>query len=313
MSKVKVRYYGLGGAGTNLVSMINHPDVETCYVDTSRSNLGDNINPNSVYLVEGLDGSGKHRRENYAVLAKHVDSVLEEFPPATFNVLVFSAGGGSGSTLSPLLLRRMLELKETVVCVMVGADDSAITINNTINTIKSLESISAMTQMPVVVSYHENTPGVSRGAIDDEVLFVLEALQELSAQDKRELDTQDVTNWLHYQKVTPVTPQLSFLSICDSRKSASEVVEPISIVSIYIDASHDNPFGTPHYATVGFSQQPMELAEQLHYVINTTDVEENYNRLITRQTELNRTYSGYRQRKNVLDVDDDLTSDGLVF
>lgn len=307
----KIRLYAAGGCGTNLATKVSDL-FDVCYVDTSASNHQEGVDTGNRYLISGLDGSGKNRRENYAIIAKEVPAIIEKFEPAVFNVVVFSASGGSGSTLGPLIIKSLLEDEQAVVAVVVGADDSAITINNTVNTIKSLESISAMTGLPVVMSYHQNTPGVSRGSVDDEVEFVLHALGILTSGENQELDTKDLANWVQYHKVSPVMPQLSFLSVLETRQDALGVVEPIAVVSLYSDPSKDNPFGNPYYNSVGFPRQEMDISEQLHFVINIADVEESVKGLQERQVELGKRYSGYRQRKTAVDVDDTLTSDGLV-
>lgn len=310
---VKTRLYACGGAGVNLAQRLDGDKVNACYIDTSQSNRTEALDQELCYFIEGLDGSGKNRKENYQVIAKEVDTIFSRYAPGDFNIVLFSAAGGSGSVIGPLVLKALLEQGEAAIAIVVGADDSAISVTNTINTLKSMESISVMTGMPAVMVYHENTSGVARKVIDDEVEFVLQALTELCSQDNRELDTQDLTNWVQYQKVCPVRPQLSALSIFDNRQDAAKQLEPVAVASLYADPDKDNPFGSPHYATVGYPREGvMELAEQLHFVINIPDVEETFNHLNERQTDLNRAYGAYRQRKTMVDVDDNLTGDGLV-
>jgi len=310
---IKTRLYAAGGTAMNLGQRIDTQRIDPYFIDTSRSNHTDGLTPEQCYFVEGVDGSGKNRKENYEVIAKDMPNIMGKVDPGDFNIVLFSAAGGSGSIIGPLVVKHLLEEGHTVLSVVVGSDDSAISVTNTINTLKSLESISIMAGQPVVMAYHENTAGVVRRVIDDEVEFVLEALAQLTCQDNAELDTRDLTNWIQYHKVSPVRPQLSALSIFDNRQEAAKQIEPISVASIYADRDKDNPFGNPHYSTVGYPRNnAMTLADQLHFVINTADIEETFNHLNERQTELNRAYSGYRQRKTMVDVDDNLTGDGMV-
>lgn len=310
---IKTRIYCCGGAGTNLGQQLNPHYATHCYIDTSQSNRTAGLDLDLCHFIEGLDGSGKNRRENYAPIAKEVQTVLNRFPAGDFNIVLFSAAGGSGSVIGPLVLKGLLEAGFPAVAVVIGSDDSAIAVTNTINTLKSLESISVMAKQPVVMAYLENTVGVSRGQIDQDVLFMLESLGVLTSQENRELDTKDLTNWVQYQKVCAAAPQLSALSVYDNRTDASSSIEPISIASLYADPSKDTPFGNPHYATVGYPElEAMHLADQLHFVINHADIEETFKHLTERQTQLNRAFSSYRQRKAVVDVDDSVTPDGLV-
>lgn len=310
---IKTRLYACGGCGTNLGQLLDSDHVGTCYIDTSRSNRTDQLGDDVCHFLEDADGSGKNRRENYEPIVREVGVILDRFEPTDFNIVLFSASGGSGSIIGPLIMKDLLERAYPVVAVVVGADDSAIAVTNTTNTLKSLESISAVAGQPVIMAYHENTAGVTRQMIDDEVLFVLESLSELTSQNNQELDTADLTNWVQYQKVAPsVQPQLSALSIFDTRQEAASQIEPIAVASLYNDPGKDTAFGNPFYATVGYPRQEMALAEQLHFVINTVDVEDVFSHLTERRSELNKAYSQYRQRRTRVDIDDNLTGDGLV-
>lgn len=309
----KIRLYCCGGAATNIGLKLNPQIASPCFVDTSEANTTEGLDYEICHFIEDLDGSGKNRRENYDKIAADIPTVIEKFPAGDFNIVLSSAAGGSGSVIANLLTKALLEDKRAVVVVLIGADDSANHADNTVNTIKSFESISVLTGMPVVMAYSQNTLGVSRAAVDDEILFVLESLEALASQDNRELDTKDVTNWLQYHKVSPVQPQLSALTVFDTRQDAASQVEPVAIVSLYADPSKDLPFGNPHYRAVGYPRSgTLPNGEQLHFVINLAGIEEIYKHLAERQAELNRTYSGYRQRKALVDVDDTLTGDGLV-
>lgn len=100
---MKINLYGIGGAGSNVVShftkyagekLVGYAELETYFVDTSRSNLSDKIPSEKVYLVDGLDGSGKKRDSNYTVLAERAKEILQQFKPTDINIIVHSASGG---------------------------------------------------------------------------------------------------------------------------------------------------------------------------------------------------------------------------
>lgn len=311
---MKRRLYACGGFGVNLGQYFEE-QYEVAYLDTSQSNRTENLDINRCYFVDGLDGSGQWRKLNYPKIAPLVPDMVERFPAGDFNVVLFSAAGGSGSVIGPLLIRDLLLAGETVVAVMVGADDAARTNQNTLDTLKSLETISVNAAQSIVVSYHQNTAGVPRSRVDEHITYVLLALADLTSQENRELDTQDVANWVQFQSVTSVPPQLAMLQVFDSRQEAKNVVEPIVIASLYMDADMDNPFGSAHYATKGYPRAPMMATEgqQLHFIINTAEVEEITSRVQERATELARTHASQRQRRAIVDQDDHHTDDGMVF
>lgn len=198
-----------------------------------------------------------------------------------------------------------------VVGVVIGADDNQRRTDNTIGTLKSLESISARTLRPAVISYHENYNG-ARSAVDDNVLFCIDVLAQLGSQTNDELDAQDVTNWVYYNQATAVGHQLSSLTIHLTRQEANSVVEPISVASLYDDPDKDGGFGNPAYSTSGFTDQ-LQVGDQVHFVINHKDVEHIFTHLQDRKAELAKLHGSYTQRKAIVDRDDDVTDDGLVF
>lgn len=100
----KVRIYSCGGCAMNIVSELEaakgevvpgFASMETCYIDTSRSNLiNKKIDDELTFILEGMDGSGKIRSTNYQEIAKNVKGILLKFKPTQFNIVVHSASGG---------------------------------------------------------------------------------------------------------------------------------------------------------------------------------------------------------------------------
>jgi hypothetical protein len=171
--------------------------------------------------------------------------------------------------------------------------------------------MSAKAMRPAVLCYHENYKG-SRSHVDENVIFNIEALAQLGSQTNAELDAQDVTNWVYYNQAVSVGHQLSSLTVHLNRKEAGAVLEPISVASLYDDPDKEAAFGNPHYNTVGFTDQ-IPSGDQLHFVINHADVERIFTHLQERQKELSRIHTSYSQRKSIVDRDDEMMDDGMVF
>lgn len=307
-----IRVYCCGGLGINIGKQFNPKHRDMCFIDTSTSNLREGLFPDRTYAIDGLDGSGKLRAQNHKVVARHIDTILNQFSPADFNVVLFSSSGGSGSVIGPLLIAELLKQGQSVVALTVGNTESKITVTNALNTMKSLQSISERRLEPVVVMYNEKHPNRTRHEIDNTLLQSLSALFILSSNECDELDRQDINHWLRYQKVSPVHPGLSFLTIATSRKQAEAVRQPISTASIYTDDSRDVGVGAPYYSTTGFHPAVTNLAPELHFVINQVGVEEVLSSLEHRETELEEAFSSYRNTRSLIDLDDDVTDDGLV-
>lgn len=96
-----IKLIGAGGCGINAVSFFNGANqepncanVETAYVDASRSNLKDSFAEEDVFVLSNVDGSGKVRKENHKEIANVIKQVIHQIEPGDLNVVVFSASGG---------------------------------------------------------------------------------------------------------------------------------------------------------------------------------------------------------------------------
>lgn len=95
--------YMAGGTGINiakqLAAQIKKLDlsiaaqVEIVLIDTSESNLSGQKD-SSVYLLKGLDGSGKIRKENHQAISRAALNILEKHQPGDLNIVVSSLAGG---------------------------------------------------------------------------------------------------------------------------------------------------------------------------------------------------------------------------
>ena len=148
-----LQIYAAGGAATNIAARFNKmrdqtspgfAKISTRFIDTSRSNIDTSIPDSDVYLFEGMDGSGKLRRSNYATISERSKEILHRFKPQDTNVVIHSASGGSGSTIGPVLVSELLERGENVVVVLIGSTGSLIETENSLKTLQSYEAISKL-------------------------------------------------------------------------------------------------------------------------------------------------------------------------
>lgn len=314
----KMRVYGCGGAGLNIAAkFINRPEqpgyatVHPVFIDTSRSNLKDNVNKDDVYILDNVDGSGKIRKENASEIQNVVKNVLLELRPMDFNVVVFSASGGSGSVFGPLMMGELLSRGLPVVGVVVGSDESALTCQNTMNTLKSLEGISRREGKPAVIYYDHNTRGSRRGDIDDSMIAAIGALSVLCSRQNEEMDSQDIVNWLEYHKSSPVRPQLSTLHILENEDKIAAVRNPISIASLYRSADDDTIKAVPDYNTHGFTGSASAVGP-LHFIINVDSVPAIGQRIKKTLDELQEVRDS-RVNHGSLAQDDEFDEGGMVF
>lgn len=203
--------YGCGGAGINMATELlefqkQEPTAGFCKVapyliDTSRSNIRQEAPAEQIYLFESLDGSGKKRNMNYSAISEKTREMLHKFKPSEINVVIHSASGGSGSVIGPLLSSELLAHKNVIV-FLIGSADSRIEAENTVKTLKSYEMISKKREQPILLSYFQNSTTMTRAQVDKEIIRQLMYVSLFFSGDNAELDSADLSNFLHYPRVT---------------------------------------------------------------------------------------------------------------
>lgn len=312
MNPIKTRMYFTGGAGLNLGTEYSPNSDSVCFMDSSEANLKHKkLASDRLYIIPGTDGAGGDQSFMMPFARKHAPLMLAEYPPAEFNIVVTSGGGGTGPTIAVSLVAELLKMKANFIVVVVGGYDATKRVRNTINTMKNLEMLALKHQAPVVVAYVSNAGG--EAAADDEALFILSALDALTDQENDRLDTKDIENFVNFHRITSVPPQLCTLHIRENRATASQVMEPISVAVLVNDISKDVPYGSALVRTVGITQKEGKIpGDQLHFIINSVGVTDVFEDLEQTMTKLNTVQSGYRQRRASF-VQEDLSSDDDMF
>lgn len=321
LEETRLKVYGCGGCGINLAKTFANTPIQagyaasaTAYIDTSHSNLV-GVDSSQFHLItDEADGSGKVRRDNAAVISENIRIALQEHTPATFNIVVFSASGGSGSVIGPLLLKELLERGVPAMAVVVGSSESSITATNTQNTIKSLAAIGQSLDKPMVMSYQHNSRENIRSEVDGVCLATINTIAALCSEQNDELDTSDVRNWLFYNHSTTVEAQLSLLEVTDDISVAKAIEAPISVASLLIDKDTPAPELYPEYSCIGYRAEGFQGGvKEVHYVISVAGIAEIM-RLRTEEVHQyeQQTASRVSTTKKVLDDKDVAGVGGLI-
>ena len=320
MSKGTVALYGVGGCGLNIVNRFeSHPPLDgqatiiPYYFDTSMANMKDNIDPARHYLLKDKDGSGGVRSENYETISKVVRNVLQEQEPADFNIVVFSASGGSGSVMGPLIIKEMLERDLPVVAIVIGACESNLATENTMKTLKSLDNIASnIVHKPVVIHYAQNEPGVKRSEVDHLIMRTVVALSIMASGENHALDSQDILHFLQYHRATKVKPGLALLEVYEENDAVGRHKTPIGIISLLKNPDEPTHSVIPEYTKVGYPRRELGNFNLLHFVIDhgeVSDIAKSMTDLMTEQEKLRQS----RVNPGSLITNKDVsTDDGLV-
>ena len=173
----KIIVHLCGGAGINLGKSVfeeiedlgpGFASFDLRYLDTSRANISNVKYPDKFTLVEtvkatkdGLDGSGGERSKNADDIIEYIKKYLDDNKllsqkVAEYHLVVFSASGGSGSVIGPMLTKALLERNIPTSVIMVGDSTNGLNAINTSKTIATMNSIAKMTKKAINIMYTNN-------------------------------------------------------------------------------------------------------------------------------------------------------------
>lgn len=325
-----IRIYACGGAGINIARHFekyrNNPSegfasIEVTYVDTSDSNLRrSNVQSKDVYLIDGLDGSGKVRSENAQRISERVLAILQNHRPADLNVVVGSAAGGSGSVIGPMLASQLLVDKAPVVVFLVGSTDSKIEIGNTLKTIKSYAGVSQSRQAALVAYYLANTLSRTRDVVDHEIHSAISMMAVLFSRQNDELDSSDLGKFLRFDQVTSFPPQLAALCLASPQdmNSVKSVGNIISVATVGSRARPETALDPkPEYQCVGYAD-PDNLRQQadhlpMHFIVCDGIFSAVSAELTTMLADIERAQQARVPTRQVLSASDKPDDKGMVF
>lgn len=108
-------FIGIGQCGGNIVSLFEESGYKTFYINTSLEDLS-TLKTDSYYHITEANGSNHDRSKALCYIKSHYQNIIDEiklrFEKQEIIYLVFSAGGGTGSGISPLLLDMLLSYKD---------------------------------------------------------------------------------------------------------------------------------------------------------------------------------------------------------
>lgn len=262
-AKRTVRILGCGGGGTNISyaleklrgsNELGFALADIAYVDASRSNMRSDIPAKSVYLIDGLDGSGKVRSENHGEINLRVKDILQQFRPADLTIVIGTLAGGTGSVIAPLLVKELLLRGLPTIMIGIGDTSTRLDTENTLKSLQSFEAIARAVDAPVAMQYLQNSDRLSRAAIDKEVRQVVGSLCSLFSGENRELDSKDLYNFLFFSnpKVTTYRAQLATLHLLGANDDFSGLGNIISVASLLNEGEAWSLPVRPEYATYGY-------------------------------------------------------------
>jgi hypothetical protein len=325
----KVTVYAAGGAGINIANSLDgrqpasdptYAQMDISYIDTSRANLkGKSINPDAIYLIGGdheeKDGSGKKRDTHFEDIKDCTGDILQKYPAGDLSIVINSLSGGSGSVIGPLLVRALVKAGKPVIAVAIVTTTSKTEIENSLNTLKSYEGIVSALNAPVTLALYHNNADTPRTVVDNEVRGLVASLMMLYSRQNTELDSQDLFNWLRFDRRTSFEPQLSALEVVHQDYQAKVEGEVISVATLTTPDIDAQLTTIPEYHCQGFVMSAEATALRSlprHYFI-TSNFFARTNKMLLKYVEQFGQQREARTKRNTMLTNNDVVDDtGMV-
>lgn len=198
-----IKVIGCGGCGINNVKkfVAAHPGlpsiIKCAITDTSESNLKGVPDTVERYIIN-CKGSGKVRSKNVKPIQKEIESSSITKNLADVNILCFSASGGSGSILGPLLAKAIASRGKAVIIFMVLDSISKLDTINSARTIKTLQNTAANEDLYFPIKLFSNMDAINRNSVDVAIGISIGTLIDMLINKfTTELDVNDKLNFLN--------------------------------------------------------------------------------------------------------------------
>lgn len=259
-----------GGTGMNIGAVFakwngkenpGFSTLKTVYIDTSDRNKTEEIPDSMFYIIPNEDGTdvlkggGKVRLTNAAAIEGSANEILATYQPTEINLVVHSAGGGSGSVIAPVLAREITDRGGMVISLIVETIGSSTELENDLNTIATYQNFVGMLEKPFNIFYRANSAEKPRDKVNEEMITAITILSAMFSGQNRELDEEDCRNFLNYHIPTSQAPRLGYLDLFAGPVELQKGDFLASLLTLTEEGvPYDSPIMTDYHAT-GFINQ----------------------------------------------------------
>lgn len=328
--KPVLRVYGCGGMGVEFVR--NHvlkmtksevgkseafAEIKPSVVDTSKANIQGMEDQLEHYILRGADGSGKRRDTNYLALKDRANEILQAVLPGDYNVVVHSAGGGSGSVISGIIVNELLSRDIPVIVFCVGSTASDIEAENTYKTLLGYEQIaSKVRKAPVPMVYFQNHDGKTPEEIDNTFSIYLPLLAGILSGKNHGLDSMDIRNFLYYNRVSDFKPALTQLDLYQGEINLNQGESVLSMLTLTKVGKQPPMDIMVRYQATGAMHPVFAEANDNYDCLRVAMVSNHFQAIISNLQAVRDRFAEVavknEHRSLVVDLDVDAEEDGLI-
>ena len=197
-----IGFIGVGQAGGNICSLFEAKGFSALYINTSLEDLNTLGKAKNIFHLAGGEGTAKERErakelviDNFNDVSDAIEIVLGQ---TEFIFVVFSAGGGTGSGISPLLIDYLSqEMKEKTICAVTILPAASELIKAQSNAFECLKELSLLDNLSATFVI-DNNGQRDKMAVNDVFVSLFDSMLEIPSHVSRKgsIDAAEVKKLL---------------------------------------------------------------------------------------------------------------------
>lgn len=214
--KERMLFVCIGQGGGNIGQLFENKGYNCLFINTAYDDLKTLDGKHKLHIT-GTFGCNRDRKKALKYLKEGynaiVNAIESRFPQQDLIYLVFTAGGGTGSGLSPALLQLLARENSDktygAITVLPGMSESIKAQMNAIETFKDLSRVDNLRNLIVLDNNNLNDKMVSKLDLNERFVSIFNLLMNISIPDERgvidfsELETLITCKGSMYLSVTP--------------------------------------------------------------------------------------------------------------
>ena len=234
--KNSIGFLGIGQAGSNIALGFERLGYNTAYLNTSKEDLNSLRHAKHKIHIRGGEGASKNRKAVLQLAAESIDDIITDVLDVLtqeYIMIIFSAGGGTGSGLGPVLASYLSRIGRKVMCVTIlpCEKESPKTCENAYNTCIDISNIEGLGAVFLL----DNNKHEDKFALNDIFVKDIDALLNLNNCSKfGNVDKSEIKTLLSTQGISIITRQ-------SKAKSTAPFIIQGFTENIYADIEEKSP------------------------------------------------------------------------
>jgi cell division GTPase FtsZ len=234
--KNSIGFLGVGQAGSNIALGFERLGYNVAYLNTSKEDLNSLKYAKHKIHVRGGEGASKNRKAVLQLASESIDEIINDVLSVLtqeYIMIIFSAGGGTGSGLGPVLASYLSRIGRKVMCVTIlpCEKESPKTCENAYNTCVDISNIEGLGSVFLL----DNNNHEDKFALNDIFVKDIDSLLNLNNCSKfGNIDKSEIKTLLSTQGLSVITRQ-------SKAKSTAPFIIQGFMENIYADIEEKAP------------------------------------------------------------------------